>query len=280
MLSTFNLDKLDSLLKDFHTLTGIRITIFNDKFTELTSYPKEIAYICRYIRQNPQADNACKECDRNACLKASRLRKTYVYRCHAGLTEAVAPVYMGNLPVAYLMFGHIVSYPSADEACLKVLSSCEEYSLDNSTLESLLRSMPLTDEQTILAASRILMAVTSWLCLDQMITLKKKELPVQIDEYISDNLQNDLSTEALCYHFHIGKTKLYKLSKEYYGESIADHIRSLRIDMSKKLLLEEKHLSISEIAAKCGFIDYNYFITVFKKHCGVSPAKYRKNDGL
>jgi YesN/AraC family two-component response regulator len=213
-------------------------------------------------------------------MKASRLRKPFVYRCHAGLTEAVAPVYMGNLPVAYLMFGHLASYPSTKDAQLQVVSCCRQYDLDDQKLEGFLNNMPLTDEQTILAASRILMAVTSWLCLDQMVTLKRHELPVQLDEYISANLQNDLSTETLCSHFNIGKTKLYKLSKEYYGESIADHIRSLRIYLAKKLLSEEKDLSINEIATRCGFSDYNYFITVFKKHCGVSPAKFRKTDNL
>ena len=143
-------------------------------------------------------------------------------------------------------------------------------------MKELLSLLPLTDEETILAASRILMAVTSWLCIDQMISLRRQELPVQLDDYIEKNLDRPLDTELLCAHFHIGKTALYKISREYYGEGIAEHIRRRRIERARRLLTENENLSIREISEQCGFTDYNYFITVFKKYCGESPARYRK----
>lgn len=277
MLSSFNYEKLNAILRDFYTLTGIRITIFDEELNELTSCPQEMAGICRYIRSNPDAEKACRACDRAACLKASALRRPYVYRCHAGLTEAVAPVYMGNLPVAYLMFGHLLAGEAAEAARAGVIRSCAKYGLDPGTMKELLSLLPLTDEETILAASRILMAVTSWLCIDQMISLRRQELPVQLDDYIEKNLDKPLDTELLCAHFHIGKTALYKISREYYGEGIAEHIRRMRIERARRLLTENENLSIREISEQCGFTDYNYFITVFKKYCGESPARYRKS---
>ena len=51
MISTFNLIKLKSLLRDFYNLTQIRITVFDDRFTELASWPENIAPFCRLIRQ-------------------------------------------------------------------------------------------------------------------------------------------------------------------------------------------------------------------------------------
>ena len=33
------------------------------------------------------------------------------------------------------------------------------------------------------------------------------------------------------------------------------------------------------IAEKIGYSDPNYFSYVFKKHCGISPVKYRKLGG-
>ena len=291
MLSSFNYEKLNAVLRDFYTLTGIRITIFDEELNELTSCPQEMAGICRYIRFNQDAEKACRACDRAACLKASALRRPYVYRCHAGLTEAVAPVYMGNLPVAYLMFGHLLAaepadpaqpaeaareHETAESARAGVIRSCAKYGLDPGTMKELLSLLPLTDEETILAASRILMAVTSWLCIDQMISLRRQELPVQLDDYIEKNLDRPLDTELLCAHFHIGKTALYKISREYYGEGIAEHIRRRRIERARRLLTENENLSIREISEQCGFTDYNYFITVFKKYCGESPARYRK----
>ena len=53
MISSFDIAKLHSLLKDFYQLTKIRITVFDDSFRELTSYPDEIADFCKLIRQTP-----------------------------------------------------------------------------------------------------------------------------------------------------------------------------------------------------------------------------------
>ena len=57
---------------------------------------------------------------------------------------------------------------------------------------------------------------------------------------------------------------------------IAEYIRKLRIDQAKQLLAERTELSLAEIAYACGFSDYNYFITVFKKLVGVPPIAYRQ----
>ena len=51
MISSFDIAKLHSLLKDFYQLTKIRITVFDDSFRELTSYPDEIADFCKLIRR-------------------------------------------------------------------------------------------------------------------------------------------------------------------------------------------------------------------------------------
>ncbi len=41
MISSFNITKLTALLKDFYTITDIRITVFDTDFQEIVSYPAE-----------------------------------------------------------------------------------------------------------------------------------------------------------------------------------------------------------------------------------------------
>ena len=84
MVSAFDLTKLQNLLKDFYSITGLRITVFTDKYEEIASYPKEIAPICRFIRSNPEAEAACHACDREACKAAAlcshfQIGKTTLY---------------------------------------------------------------------------------------------------------------------------------------------------------------------------------------------------------
>jgi AraC-like DNA-binding protein len=48
------------------------------------------------------------------------------------------------------------------------------------------------------------------------------------------------------------------------------------MDKAKELLSGNEELPLSEIAAQCGFHDYNYFITVFSREGGCSPAAWRR----
>lgn len=278
MISTFDFVKLETLLRDFYALTRMRITVFDAQYHEILSYPEEIAPICRFIRSSSAADRACHQCDLTACKTAARTKKTYVYQCHAGLTEAVSPVFLGNIPVAYLLFGHLLSDRTHEEGWSAIQNACRPYHLDESAFHRLLIELPLTSEEKILSASHILQAVASYLCIDRMIMLREQDLPARIDDYIQHNYTKDIDTASLCRTFHIGKTTLYEIARQNYGMGIAEHIRSLRIEYAKRCLEEKPEMTIGEIAEQAGFSDYNYFITVFRKYVHKTPRQYRTQE--
>ena len=95
------------------------------------------------------------------------------------------------------------------------------------------------------------------------------------EKYINDNIAWDLSIEHLCAHFSISRAELYQLFHTNFNASVADYIRSKRIDMAEQLI-RTTSMQISEIAANVGFFDYNYFSKVFHRKFGVSPREYRK----
>ena len=101
MISAFDVDKLLPLLSDFYRITHIRITVFDETLRELVSYPSEVAPYCKIIRGSEEGRTACRQCDHEACAAAARSRKTHLYRCHAGLTEAVSALYVGEVLAGY-----------------------------------------------------------------------------------------------------------------------------------------------------------------------------------
>lgn len=277
MISTFNLNKLNDLLKDFYTLTQIRITVFDNTFKELAAYPENIAPFCQLIRTDATAAKACKDCDKHACEIASRRHTPYTYRCHAGLTESIAPLYLGNIVIGYLLFGHVFSYSTHEEGWESIQKQCRSYHLDYIALKKAVYERPIISKNYIVSASHILQAVASFLCLERMVTLHQKDLPVQIDEYIMAHYAEEIDANSICEYFKIGKTTLYEIANQNYGMGIAEHIRILRIEKAKLLLTEHPDMRIREVAFACGFGDYNYFITVFKKMVGLPPKQFRQS---
>ena len=278
MISTFNLEKLSSLLQDFYTVTRIRITVFDENFNEIVSYPGQRADFCRLVRQDEKAKERCARCDQEACRRASSMHDTYIYQCHAGLTEAITPIYLSSIVIGYLFFGHVFSYPDHETGWQIISEKCRLLPVDSEKLKAACKKLTPMNADYIRSASHLLQAVASYLCLERMVTLRHENLPMQIDNYITSHLTEPLDSERLCNVFSIGKTRLYEIAKESYGCGIAEHIRRLRIEKAKALLSDRPEIPVSEAAFACGFTDYNYFITVFKKYAGISPGKFARRS--
>ena len=67
------------------------------------------------------------------------------------------------------------------------------------------------------------------------------------------------------------------LSREFhkhYRMTVGEYIRKRRIEHASDLLTNSE-LSLSEIATACGFSDQSHFCALFRKHSGMTPAKFR-----
>ena len=127
------------------------------------------------------------------------------------------------------------------------------------------------------SGAQLLQAVASYVCVSHMTTLKKDDLPFQIDTYINDHLSDVQDSDALCERFRISRAKLYQISKSNFGMGITEYIRNLRIRCAQDFLLHTDD-SINIIANKVGINDYNYFTKVFKREVGQTPSQFRKNE--
>jgi ligand-binding sensor protein len=210
-------------------MTGIRITVFDDTFHELAAYPEQIADFCQIIRSDENAAAQCHHCDKSACETAAKRRAPYTYQCHAGLTESIAPIILGNIVIGYLFFGHVFSCPSHEEGWKQIQTCCKNYHLDLQALKTSSMRQPIITEDYIASASHIMQAVAVYLCMERMVSLHQQELPVQIDVYIQEHFTEKIDAVGIAEHFGIGKTQLYEIARQSYGMGIAEHIRTLRI---------------------------------------------------
>ena len=276
MILRYDVSKLEQLLHSFFMLTHMRIVVFDADFQKIAEVPGQDSEFCQLIRKDAHANRRCVESDRHACLQCRQTGNLYSYTCHAGLTESAVPIRYENIIIGYLMFGQVLQ--SADKKSL--WQGIEQHFTDNTAIdiEKLYRAFaqlqPLTKDM-MGAATQILEACACYLWLERTISLQNDTLPVRISEYLSTHLDGDLSSQALCAQFSIGRTKLHQIAKEFFGAGIAQVVQNLRICEAKHLL-ETTDKTLEDIAEAMGYADYNYFIKVFRKKAGITPAKYRK----
>ena len=276
MIGVFDKGRLRDLLKDFYTVVGIRISVFDDEFNLVTEYPDTAPELCRMIRKKQEGRDACKECDNEACIRAKKLGAAHVYVCHAGVTEAITPLDYGGGIIGYAIFAHMMPQENYAARVSEIFRRSRKYFDSDEQLLDAVHALPTHPTSTINSSIRLLEAIAAFLQISKVTGWSDRDIAHQIDKFISNNLSGDLSSSVLCRHFLISRTKLYQLSKDNFGMSITQYITKKRVRKAKELLTETD-IAITEVADRVGISDYNYFCKLFKKMTGSTPGKFRRS---
>ena len=274
MPSFFYNNDLPELMENFYTLTGIRIVLFDSEFNEILSFPSNEVSFCSLLRTDKKFDALCKESDKFSFEKCRKIHSLCIYKCHAGLIEATAPIMQNNAIIGYIMFGQITDIKDKDAVYNFADNLCQKYPL-SVTIPNKLKKIKYKSSKQIIATSKILDACTSYIMLKEMIKAQNEQLIEMISNYVDIHMHERIYVEDICRALDISRTQLYEETKQYTNGGIASFIKIKRLNKAKELVTGTS-MSVSEISDKTGFSDYNYFLRVFKKHYGISPKKMRK----
>ena len=102
----------------------------------------------------------------------------------------------------------------------------------------------------------------------------------QTIEKVKEHYQESINLADIANELHINSSYLSRKFSEELGISFSDYMIQYRIEVAKKLLMEQKDWTIQRISEECGFNSQHYFSTAFKKLTALSPKDYRKKVSL
>lgn len=94
-------------------------------------------------------------------------------------------------------------------------------------------------------------------------------------DYIYNNKSENISADKMANLCHISPSYFSRLFSKETGENFSTYLGKLKVEWAKSLL-EETDMHVNEISEELGFSESGYFIKIFKKYEGVTPALYRK----
>ncbi len=103
----------------------------------------------------------------------------------------------------------------------------------------------------------------------------------QIDkvvEYIRERHKGRVSVTELAEIAGVSPRQLHRRFLEFFGMSVQEFLSKTRIQAASDALLNSDD-SIVDIALQFGFCDQSAFTQQFKKHVGVTPFRFRKENG-
>jgi len=96
-----------------------------------------------------------------------------------------------------------------------------------------------------------------------------------ITEYIDKNFTEKLTLESLANICHGSPYHMQRTFKKIKGITPVEYIQQVRVHAATKYLIQTKK-TIGEIAICVGIANTPYFITLFKKKTGQTPAQFRQ----
>ena len=129
------------------------------------------------------------------------------------------------------------------------------------------------DELTAMAVQ-----ITETLCSSMRnLALKHIENPTirRLADYVTVNLDKELSLESLSEKLYISKTYLSELFKSKTGCAITEYLTRVKMEKARNIIME-KHLKTKEVASMLGYKDFVYFSKIYKKYWGTTPGQVNK----
>ena len=266
--------ELQNTLEHFYKVTGLKIVMYDADRNVIATHSDSFEPYCSTVRTVEKLSMRCLECDKNGFDICERTRAPHIYTCHMNITEAVAPILTNGIIIGYLMFGQVICLEDAKAAERCAILTAERFGLNKSIFLCQLNGVQRATRDYLFSALHIMSLCASYLYTNEIIKNSTDVLAYQIKEYIHAHISDDLSSEVLCKHFYISRSKLYRVSIDEFSMGIMEYIRDQRLSLAKKKLTETSS-PIMQIAAEIGIPDTNYFIRVFKQKTGLTPSKYR-----
>ena len=98
--------------------------------------------------------------------------------------------------------------------------------------------------------------------------------------YVRQNLDGDLSLNALARVGCFSKFHLHRVFKSITEETVNDMVVRMRLERAANLLRTVPRLSITAAAFEVGFSSVSVFSRAFRKHFGVSARQWDRKDPL
>jgi AraC-like DNA-binding protein len=274
-LQSTDLDpELEKILDNFSSLFDIRIAYFKPNGTEyMIGKNKKLSSHCEFLRERLHYKNRCLTLDKAKQYRARNSRKIQYYRCHGGCYEAIKPLYYGDELTGYIMMGQASCQKNVPDP---IIQDARKAGIIPDIIEAF-NDLPNFTSDKMDAVMQLFSELTDLIILKKLIKQNEQGPVKQLVDYM-ETVNPGINLKQAASLVHLSEDRLRHKIKEDMGRTFTELRNSICMGRACKLLIENRELSIQDIAYESGFSDPQYFSRAFKKHTGFSPSLFAANS--
>jgi len=129
----------------------------------------------------------------------------------------------------------------------------------------------------IFTQAEVLAQVAATLAHSKRLGSETQRVVRQAMAYIHEHYAEPISREDLAQHLAVNERYLTRCFRQETGVTPIDYLLRHRVRQARALL-EQGHLSVTDVAMATGFSDSSYFGRVFQREVGVAPSAYKRGQ--
>jgi len=276
-LDVFYDEEVQQLIDSFTKCFKVRFTIFFTNGEDMIrGYPYGVSSFCEIVREKLHLLPVCRSQNLVMCRRCEKEQKPLIYRCHAGLHEAVTPIYMSRdnqTIIGYAMIGQFrVNGDSDIQENLSRIS--ETAGIDAAVLRDAYLELPLYHEEAFNNIIDFFSVMVNFIVKGEYIKVRELGLAEKVSSWLDDHIAEQITIEAAAAAVFRSKSNIYHSVKQRYGISFKQLYILKRIQYFERLIAAEPNLTVSEAAFKIGFEDPLYFSRIYKKNRHIPPSVF------
>lgn len=243
---------------------------------------------CMQIKSNQTLWEQCLQKKENIYHKCNKIKGSYYGHCYCGIGEYIVPIFSDDLVIGFICVGEYALNLEDAETIISNISQLHHMEFNTlmdkyiKSTSSEIPSIELVTSLLNIVAEHITAIYSTSTCKQLPLSLNKKHFfcmdtytLTHAIEYIKQNYSKDITLQDIAEFCHCSISYLSRTFNQKMNTSINSYLNQIRIEQAKQLL-SQSTLPVSHIATTIGFNDPNYFSSVFKEKCGVTPREYRK----
>lgn len=271
-----NLPKLEELLQSFYEISGMDIAIVS-KENKILARRYSSTPFCACVQQSERCLNMCLESDAERISSAKESGKLTFYRCPFGIYEAIMPIKKHEKVIAHIFLGMgIEDCDGAEEECLSLALEASP-NLDKDELKSCIEAIPRHTKEKLEAFSSLLPVIADSIEVNDLLSEDNVTIGQLTKRYIKSNLSQRITLADIAAHLHCSVVTVTENFKLEFNITVMEYVMQKRMQKAERLL-QNRELSIRDVAEACGFSGIECFSRNFKSKYGTSPRNWRRDN--
>ncbi len=264
-------EEVQSLLDHFAALLDIRVTFFSADGRQLCrGRQMRNCDFCRIVQEKLGTLNLCISMDSDKRKEAVQKRETINYCCHAGLCEAIAPIFIHDQLVGFLMIGQ---FRTGDSPSAGILNRAPQQQKEE--LLQAFREVPRISREKLDDVLGLLKMLLDYIVVRELAVLQGDRLRNEIDRYLELHCTEDIRLPEMARKLGRSVSTISQFLRRNYQTSFKTLLIERRLNKAEQYWQIHPEASVSETAFAAGFSDQFYFSRVFRKHRGIPPGEFR-----